>query len=77
MFDIKNEMNPDALMITWRLGISPHIKESVIFADLIHFNTNGKLPEFVVVEIIGLESMIAIIWKKDTKLVGRTQFSGC
>jgi hypothetical protein len=63
MFDIKNEVNPDAVMIAWRLHTSPNITKAVIFIDhLVHCSTNGKLPELIVVVIIDLESMIMIIW---------------
>jgi hypothetical protein len=76
VFDVKKKMNPDVLMITWRCHTSPHITKGFIFMDLIHFNTNGELPELVVIVLINLESMIAIIWQEDTKVVGRTKSFG-
>jgi hypothetical protein len=61
MFDIKNQVSHDALMIAWRLHTSPHIATGAIFIDLVYFSTKGKLPELIVVVLINLESLLEII----------------
>jgi hypothetical protein len=70
IFDIKDEVDTDALMITWRFCTSPHIVKGVIFINLVHFSTNGKLPKVMIVVLIDSECMISISWKENTKLEG-------
>jgi hypothetical protein len=54
MFYIKNkEVDTEALlMIAWRLCTSPQIVKSVVFINMIHFNTNRSLPKLVVIVFI-------------------------
>jgi hypothetical protein len=72
MLDIKNKVDTDALMIMWRLCTPPHIVKGIVFINLVHFNTNRKLPKLIIVVFVNSECMITVSWKEDTKLVGRT-----
>jgi hypothetical protein len=69
MFDIRNKMNLDPLMISWRLHTFPHVVEGVISVNLIHFSANGEFPEMiVVVVVVYMESMLAIVGEENPKL---------
>jgi hypothetical protein len=63
MLDIEDEVNTDALMITWRFCTSPHIAKGVTFINLVHFSTNEKLPKAIIVVLIDSECMVSISWK--------------
>jgi hypothetical protein len=53
--DIKNEMDPNVLMIMWMLHTSPHhVAEGFIFVDLTHFNAKREFPEMIFVVIVDL-----------------------
>ena len=69
MFDIRNKMNLDPLMISWRLHTFPHVVEGVISVNLIHFSANGEFPEMiVVVVVVYMESMLGIVGEENPKL---------
>ena len=63
MLDIKNEVNTDSLVITWRLSTSPHIAKGAVFGNLIHFTTNEELPEMIIIVLVNSVCMISVSWK--------------
>ena len=63
MLDIEDEVDTDSLMITWRLSTSPHIAKGVVFGNLLHFTTNGELPEVIIIVLVNSECMVLVSWK--------------
>jgi hypothetical protein len=69
MLDIKDKVDTDARMITWRFCTSPHIAKGVTFRDLIQ--CQWKLPKVVIVVLANSYCMLLVSWGKNIKLVGR------
>jgi hypothetical protein len=63
MLDIEDKVDTDSLMITRRLSTSPQIAKGVVFGNLLHFTTNGELPEVIIIVLVNSECMVSVSWK--------------